>query len=57
MTASPDDVLLVDRDGPVAVVTLNRPDQLNAFDDELLYVTALLHDIGLTGVASLRWCK
>jgi enoyl-CoA hydratase/carnithine racemase len=35
MTASPDDVLLVDRDGPVAVVTLHRPDQLNAFDDEL----------------------
>jgi enoyl-CoA hydratase/carnithine racemase len=35
MTVSPDDVLLVDRDGPVAVVTLNRPDQLNAFDDEL----------------------
>lgn len=35
MTVSPDDVLLVDRDGPVAVVTLNRPHQLNAFDDEL----------------------
>jgi enoyl-CoA hydratase len=30
-----DDVLLVERDGPVAIVTLNRPDQLNAFDDEL----------------------
>jgi enoyl-CoA hydratase/carnithine racemase len=28
-------VLLVRRDGPVVVVTLNRPDFLNAFDDEL----------------------
>jgi enoyl-CoA hydratase/carnithine racemase len=35
MTAPPDHVLLVERDGPVAVVTMNRPDQLNAFDDEL----------------------
>jgi enoyl-CoA hydratase len=29
------DVLAVEADGPVRVVTLNRPDQLNAFDDEL----------------------
>jgi enoyl-CoA hydratase/carnithine racemase len=35
MSQSPRDVLLVERDGPVAIVTLNRPDQLNAFDDEL----------------------
>jgi enoyl-CoA hydratase len=29
------DVLHVDADGPVRVVTLNRPEQLNAFSDEL----------------------
>jgi enoyl-CoA hydratase len=29
------DVLRVDADGPVRIVTLNRPEQLNAFDDEL----------------------
>ena len=28
-------VLLVEADGPVRIVTLNRPDQLNAFSDEL----------------------
>ncbi|HVM64974.1 MAG TPA: enoyl-CoA hydratase/isomerase family protein [Acidimicrobiales bacterium] len=28
-------VLTVDADGPVRIVTLNRPDQLNAFSDEL----------------------
>jgi enoyl-CoA hydratase/carnithine racemase len=35
MTQSSESVLLVERDGPVAVVTLNRPSHLNAFDDEL----------------------
>jgi len=29
------DVLKVEADGPIRVVTLNRPDQLNAFSDEL----------------------
>lgn len=29
------DVLRVESDGPVRIVTLNRPEQLNAFDDEL----------------------
>jgi enoyl-CoA hydratase len=29
------DVLKVEADGPVRIVTLNRPDQLNAFDEEL----------------------
>src|SRR5947208_16823481 len=29
------EVLRVESDGPVRVVTLNRPEQLNAFDDEL----------------------
>ena len=29
------DVLLVESDGPVRIVTLNRPEQLNAFSDEL----------------------
>jgi enoyl-CoA hydratase/carnithine racemase len=32
-----DSVLLVERDGPVAVITLNRPDHLNAFDEQLHY--------------------
>lgn len=35
MTATPNDVLLVERDGPVAIVMLNRPEHLNAFDDAL----------------------
>src|SRR4029450_11978121 len=35
-----DDVLVVERDGPVATLTLNRPDQLNAFDEALHYAFA-----------------
>jgi enoyl-CoA hydratase len=35
MNQCTDGVLLVQRDGPIVTVTLNRPDQLNAFDDEL----------------------
>jgi enoyl-CoA hydratase/carnithine racemase len=35
-----DDVLLVERDGPVATVTLNRPDQMNAFDEALHHAFA-----------------
>ena len=31
-----DDVLLIDRDGPVAVVTLNRPKARNALDPALV---------------------
>ncbi len=30
-----DDVLLIEKDGPVAIVTLNRPDKMNAFDEAL----------------------
>jgi enoyl-CoA hydratase len=30
------DLVLVERDGPIAVVLLNRPDQLNALSDELM---------------------
>ena len=41
MNAS-DSVLLVERDGAVAIVTLNRPDQLNAFDQELHHAFARL---------------
>ena len=38
------DLVLTERDGPVAVVTLNRPDALNALSDELMeqLVSALL---------------
>ncbi len=38
------ELVLVERDGPVAVVTLNRPDQLNALSDELMdqLITALV---------------
>jgi enoyl-CoA hydratase len=38
------DLVLVERDGPVAVVLLNRPEQLNALSDELMdaLVTALV---------------
>lgn len=36
MTGTSDSrVLRVEHDGPVAIVTLNRPDHLNAFDDDL----------------------
>ncbi len=31
-----EDIVLVERDGPIAVVVLNRPDQLNALSDELM---------------------
>jgi enoyl-CoA hydratase len=31
-----DSLVLVERDGPIAVVLLNRPDQLNALSDELM---------------------
>lgn len=34
MTATPANILVA-RDGPVAVVTLNRPEQMNAFNEEL----------------------
>lgn len=40
MTESTSPVLEVRRDGPVAIVTLNRPEQLNAFDEELHYAFA-----------------
>lgn len=40
------DVLTVEHDGPVRVVTLNRPDHLNAFDSEL-------HDAFLAAVRRL----
>jgi enoyl-CoA hydratase len=35
-------VLLVERDGPVLLVTLNRPDQRNAFDNDLHHALAHL---------------
>jgi enoyl-CoA hydratase/carnithine racemase len=35
MTAEESPVLTIDSDGPVRIVTLNRPDSLNAFSDEL----------------------
>ena len=33
-------VLKVDRDGPVTILTLNRPDALNSFDEELHHAFA-----------------
>jgi enoyl-CoA hydratase/carnithine racemase len=40
MTEFTDEPLLVERDGPVTILTLNRPDQLNAFDDRLHHAFA-----------------
>ena len=40
MNESSDEVLLVERDGPVVTVTLNRPDALNAFDEALHHAYA-----------------
>jgi enoyl-CoA hydratase len=38
------DLVLVEREGPIAVVLLNRPDALNALSDELMdeLVTSLV---------------
>jgi enoyl-CoA hydratase/carnithine racemase len=52
---SNDQVLLVERDGPIAVVTLNRPDQLNSFDDHLHHAFAefwleVEHDLDIRAV-------
>jgi enoyl-CoA hydratase/carnithine racemase len=49
---STDDVLVVHRDGPVAVVTLNRPKHLNSFDEALHHAFSrfwidLDHDLGI----------
>ena len=35
MSVSPSDTVLLSIDGPVAVVSLNRPDRHNAFNDEM----------------------
>jgi enoyl-CoA hydratase len=48
-TADSAGVLRIEKDGPVTVLTLNRPDQLNSFDEELHrefagYWTSLDHD-------------
>ena len=40
MTRSTSEVLLVERDGPVTILTLNRPEALNAFDDALHHAFA-----------------
>lgn len=40
MEQSTESVLLVERDGPVAILTLNRPGQLNAFDEALHHAFA-----------------
>ena len=38
------DTLLIDRNGPIATVTLNRPDALNAWNDEMKQ--AMRHTVG-----------
>jgi enoyl-CoA hydratase len=55
MDQSTDSVLQVERDGPVAVVTLNRPGHLNAFDEELHHAFSrfwvdLDHDLDVRAV-------
>lgn len=40
MPDDPDDVLIIERDGAVITLTLNRPEQLNAFDDALHHAFA-----------------
>jgi enoyl-CoA hydratase len=40
MDTTDPDVLLVERDGPVTVLTLNRPEALNAFDEALHHAFA-----------------
>ena len=35
--SDPDDVVEVSRDGPVALMTLNRPERLNAFDGQCVH--------------------
>ncbi|MEX0286265.1 MAG: enoyl-CoA hydratase/isomerase family protein [Paracoccaceae bacterium] len=39
-----EDVLLIEKDGPIATVTMNRPDKRNAFDDSLK--TAMRNEVG-----------
>ena len=43
-----EDLVLVERDDPIAVVLLNRPKQLNALSDELMdaLVGSLRHRVG-----------
>ena len=42
-----DDVVLLEEDGPLAILTVNRPDKLNALDDALIgELDAVLDDIG-----------
>jgi len=36
MTLAPSDHILIERDGPVAILTFNRPDRLNAFHNPLM---------------------
>jgi enoyl-CoA hydratase len=55
MNGSTSEVLLVEHDGPVAIVTLNRPEQRNAFDEALHHEFArfwidLEHDLDTRAV-------